>query len=454
MRNALHLAAGLGFALSGCSLGAFQPEGRPCPCADGYVCDEARNVCVTTIDMPRDAGPFSSMTMPRDGGVDGSVFQLSRDGGVVRDSGPFASPDDAGGDPIDGGVDVDAGGEPRDGGDEEPRDGGEQPRDGGVIPRDGGTPDAGPCVLDTDCGDPLLICEGGQCIARCDAPGAFACPTGDVCNPTNGRCTAAVAFGDTCADDWQCETGICAQTNFTGGAQSFCTTLCGRTSECPSSFSCLEVNELRHCLPNTAFNPAPTFATPTPGMCTNGNTCQSGTCNNQTQQCVERCSSTADCNGFGGNCWVYNQTNGNSTQLCYVPPNATTLPRQACAADGECVTNVCHRDLGTCGAPCCTTTDCAPNEACLPYQLDANDVVKLCRPITTTGQNTYFTPCQTNGDCLSGNCVPADASNPTGPKVCSTTCCRDSDCSAIVADATCTRSPGPITGSEIGVCRR
>lgn len=101
---------------SACSVSDLVLNGRECPCVDGWVCDDTRNLCVPSGEdaevNPADGG----------GGVDGG-----RDGGPTHpDSGVDAGPFDGG-----PGADPDAG---RDAG----SDGG---LDGGT---DAGPPDAGP----------------------------------------------------------------------------------------------------------------------------------------------------------------------------------------------------------------------------------------------------------------------------------------------------------------------
>lgn len=111
----LLFAASLPFA--GCVLGDVALDGRPCPCASGWTCDEGENVCVR--DAP-DAG--------------------GRDGGM-RDAGPDAT-FDAGGDATLG-----------DGGDDASDDGGS---DGGVDADVDGGADAG-VDAGTDAGPPPNI---------------------------------------------------------------------------------------------------------------------------------------------------------------------------------------------------------------------------------------------------------------------------------------------------------
>ena len=83
----------------GCSLGEVPLSGKRCPCAAGWVCDEARNLCVETgprldAGTGTDAGPNRDASDardagPRDAGPDGTV---PVDAG--RDAGPDAGPVD------------------------------------------------------------------------------------------------------------------------------------------------------------------------------------------------------------------------------------------------------------------------------------------------------------------------------------------------------------------------
>lgn len=91
-------------SLAGCSLGEFDASERACPCAANYVCDEARNVCVTGLPTASDGGTTD---------------------GVLRDAG-FATPPPR-----------DAGGRPA------PADAGAETSDAGAPPIDAGTIDAG-----------------------------------------------------------------------------------------------------------------------------------------------------------------------------------------------------------------------------------------------------------------------------------------------------------------------
>ena len=174
------------FALLGtaaCTAGDVDLEGRACPCASGFTCDVARDVCV------RGSGP-------RDGGaIDAPLF----DGGAVDAPPTDAGRHDAG--PADAGA-FDAStpdGGPPDGG---PLDAG--PSDTG--PPDTGPPDAGPdlttgLVLHLRCEDSLADMQSTDSSpAGRHATCGTACPTlgtgrtGTAC-VFDGSTTALLAPG-------------------------------------------------------------------------------------------------------------------------------------------------------------------------------------------------------------------------------------------------------------------
>lgn len=110
--------------LLGCGIPSLDGTEKECPCADGYVCDEARNRCVERDAGADDAGTDVGMT---DAGVDATI-----DGGA-EDAGDDVGAEDAGDDAgeTDSGPRLDAG-----------------PRDVGTdVPP---TPDAGPAGCPRD----------------------------------------------------------------------------------------------------------------------------------------------------------------------------------------------------------------------------------------------------------------------------------------------------------------
>jgi hypothetical protein len=101
--------AGVGGALTACSVGELDLSSRACPCVEGYTCDAVRNVCV--------AGPVG-----QSGGPPGDATVA--DGSNANDSNPADSSVDAtladGGTSADDGVDTKGGGDsptPTDSGD-------------------------------------------------------------------------------------------------------------------------------------------------------------------------------------------------------------------------------------------------------------------------------------------------------------------------------------------------
>lgn len=130
------------------------------------------------------------------------------------------------------------------------------------------------CTSDDVCG-PLLTCKSGQCAAGTELWGEACgrnadCAEGacvnQVCEPLCGeqndcgsgsceRAAGGLAFGCVraraypigaqCAEGEDCASGECIKTH----SQTACTNLCGRDAECPSNWTCDEVQGKRVCLP-------------------------------------------------------------------------------------------------------------------------------------------------------------------------------------------------------------
>jgi hypothetical protein len=376
--------------------------GLACPCPAELVCDTATNKCVAR--SPIDAGQIG----PKDAqpAIDGSI-----------------------GDSMAGGLDA-----------------------SGLDREAGQVPDTGPrtCGLDVECGDQSLICEGGFCTASCRVPEA-ACPAPSVCNPETGRCVPGdLPLGATCSVHDQCTTALCLGL---AGARpmSFCSTPCGQTSDCPLGFGCRWLSDMPFCVPPEIDDPPAPFSTPSGGMCTEGNPCQSQVCNTGAMQCVERCSRSSDCQAFGGNCWVWEQQPMVYSQLCV--PQMGGGPGTACTANSACASGLCSRYTSQCAALCCADLDCPPGETCAVYDYDASSITKVCRALSQgNGGRAVGEPCTDAIQCLTEVCVPQDSANPMGPKVCSTTCCTNADCSVLPTGGGCWPIRGPVQGTLFGVC--
>ncbi len=76
----LMVSAGL-LSLAGCVVGDFDPIDRPCPCAEGFVCDTTLNRCVRGFSMPEDSG--TSPDPDLDAGMSGTPDQGFVDAGQV-----------------------------------------------------------------------------------------------------------------------------------------------------------------------------------------------------------------------------------------------------------------------------------------------------------------------------------------------------------------------------------
>lgn len=63
--SARALVAVAACAIAGCDVGAAPLEGKACPCAGGFVCDDARNVCVLSLASIPDASVDVPAPQPR-----------------------------------------------------------------------------------------------------------------------------------------------------------------------------------------------------------------------------------------------------------------------------------------------------------------------------------------------------------------------------------------------------
>ena len=316
--------------------------------------------------------------------------------------------------------------------------------------------DQAACNLDADCAaDPNRICVNSACVLRCNAPGATPCPSPLVCNAGTGRCiSGGFPLGANCALDAECASRFCLGLNVGMSNLNICADPCGATSQCPRDFTCAYVSGMRFCLNESLFNNVQ-FDIPSGGACGAGsNNCQSGYCNNGNNQCLEVCSRNGDCGSFGGQCWTYQDASGPMPfyeNFC-LAPGSGSAPGANCTTNANCRSGVCNRYSNTCAQHCCSQADCAANQSCAIYDLDANHLTKVCVPRAAGSNGALGASCNQPSDCQSGVCVPVDPAAPMGARRCSTLCCRNQDCAAVPNATACRPAAGPVTNSIVGVC--
>ena len=470
-------AALIGIVLSGCILQDVSLDGKDCPCASGYVCDDETAKCVRML-TPRDAGMDAG---PEDATEDaGEIFpdaaplpECARDtecppteicvasmcepgcsstgcnAPLVCDpsgrcfSSDMTCDDEADCNPphqvcIDGecapGCAV----------------GGGSCTQNLICDPSSGFCEAAPeCNLIEPCPDREFTCADDYCIRRCDAPGAPPCLGDSTCNQL-GRC-AGTKLGDGCSGDAECTSGLCYST--ADPPRTFCATPCGRTSDCPLTFGCLPTgNGYRVCAPDSIFTQV-SFATPSGEACTNpNNTCQSGTCDSVALTCTEHCGTDDHCAQFGTDCVVRQQMiNGNTvfSEECIAGPGPG-VSGLACGVNSDCASGLCNKYESVCADLCCTDSDCPPSQNCLVYDLNNQNVITVCQP-SGAGTTQIGMSCNNANDCESGTCTPESPLNLGGPKICSVRCCTHADCSAL-PNGFCHPIPGVLPGTEAATC--
>ena len=468
------------FGLGGCFLDDVSLESKACPCASGFVCDDATGLCVV---------PGSG------GGADGGVIA---DGGMQTDAGPV----DAG--PASCQYDQDCG----DSAAVVCRDGLCQPgcASGGPNCTANTTCDAltghclasGSCMRNSDCAPPLSVCEAGACVAgctvstgacrldrecdfatglcgtttstctqdascpsgfwcdgvscrqSCDLPGAPECRGSSSCNASTGRCEGGLDLTETCTNDPDCASGLCLYLTIGLIRHQLCSRTCGSSGDCPLGLGCIPVSDSGHCLPGSLLSNNPSLTVRGGESCSaSDNQCQSRLCSSSV--CAETCSRDRDC-PIGQSCSAVRQSTSSGTIL--FPQCSSILgveAGQSCASDAQCKSGICDPTAGTCARLCCGEAECSASEKCVPYQV-GDDVTRICRARGASGTAGIGFSCEQDSDCESELCLPQDPTNPGGAKVCNTYCCSDPDCDAFPNGGRCDSNEGPIAQSFVGAC--
>jgi hypothetical protein len=273
---------------------------------------------------------------------------------------------------------------------------------------DGNDPDCQNCTLDSECEDgnvcTINTCSGGLCQTSNLADGS-ACDDGFYCTVPDS-CTGGVCGGvlrDCSSLTDQCNLGVCndtsdacqAQVTNEGGA---CNdgNLCTQTDTCQSG-SCIGSSPVV-CTPLDQCHDAGT-CDPAVGLCSNpakadGTVCSDGNFCTQSDSCLSGtclgsdpivCSALSQCHDAG----ICNPATG----VCSNPAKANGTAcddGNACTQTDTCMSGVCTGS----GVVQCTAQD------------ECHDV-GVCDPVTgcSNPEKPYGTPC-TNGTCQSGVCVP------------------------------------------------
>lgn len=293
---------------------------------------------------------------------------------------------------------------------------------------------------------------------RCDGAGTCVGTTiscaSDQCNTRacNGTSTCAVtpkANGTTCSDGNACTQGdTCQAGTCVGGAQVQCSAgQCQNPGTCnPASGQC-----------SAPTNKADLTACSDGNLCTQGDTCQAGTCvgGAQVQCSADQCHNPGTCNPATGQCSTPTNkpdltscNDGNActqTDTCQAGTCVGGSPVQ-CSA-GQCqIAGSCVPATGQCTAPtnkpnqtpcndgnACTQTDTCQAGTCIggnPKTCAASNqchVEGVCNPSTGTCSDPAKpngTPCSSGNTCAGGEACTAGTCG-GGVPVCTTGACDD-----------------------------
>ncbi len=244
----------------------------------------------------------------------------------------------------------------------------EIPEDGDLEP-DTESKDDSKCATNEDCKDNEVCGPGGECILRCDAPGAEECPEPQHCNPNNGHCECCENL---CPSNYCCNRG--------NGGFWFCGHCC--IPPCPVGYACQGASCVAVVCP----------------ACLDSKTCDASTC--WTCQSDNDCASSADCPegkvcGPDGECilpcYADDAPECPEPQHCN-PNNGYCECCERMCAPGQC----CNRADGGfwyCGQ--CCIPPCPSGQACQDG---------VCAPLVCPG-------CEYDGECGASTCwecIPVD----------------------------------------------
>jgi hypothetical protein len=233
------------------------------------------------------------------------------------------------------------------------------------------------CSTPSQCGGGKCVGSAGSyyCHIPCSQLGDPGCP-GDCrytsgfgsdsvlyCDCTSPECSVAEALhplGESCTDDYICESGNCdrAATGtdpFDGPSyRGICSKPCAASSDCGDGFSCAAAGT-PHCLP--------------------------------------RCETSCD---TGGECLALPTVEGDTANVCWVKHAAGGFCRDA----SDCQANNCINSLCASAGPQANGSKCAANSDCVSNACQSG----ICR-----GQALQGDPCTIPADCSVGTCCTTGA---------------------------------------------
>jgi len=198
----------------------------------------------------------------------------------------------------------------------------------------------------------------------CDAPDTV-CRLGRTSENLDGRCwpagaagTGSGAVGTTCTADSQCDHGLCS----TDGAVRTCTEPCCSDADCGGGFTC----SLKGDAVDTTYVTVP----PDASSCTVTTDCPTGMlCLTAENKCAWRLVETSP--------------------MCLkdVVGQGSRQAGAACAANSQCASNFCEKDLGVCIEVCCNDDACPQGLTCelqpIKTRADRATSARVCLNIST-----------------------------------------------------------------------
>jgi hypothetical protein len=259
----------------------------------------------------------------------------------------------------------------------------------------GGKANGQPCGSSAECASQLCVIENGGKVCRQPCLYDSQCAAGEECSPLQGAnlgaCAPAEAepnggapLGNPCQSSAECESGLCAGSNFT----YLCTSPCTKTSQCPPDHVCLGLSG----------GGGGCFAEdPAKGVgetCQAASECESSQCvsiGGGPYFCTDTCASTSDCP-----CGLECVTMVSGTSLCNFGAKIACVPEGgACQASSECAS------LGCLEGACATACSVFQGAAVCPEGLGCGRLAEggpdgACVAAGTSG---WGKPCSEDGDC-------------------------------------------------------